>query len=143
MSATASVLMLLKFYITDGIRSQFVIQDVILTSATKPIYWVAIVIVGLLVLLLLELETIHPTTKNIGADLSRPPLPFLFKMIDILLDTLPFSTWDVNDPAKLLKKGAHDAGLPERYSHDVLEAIHMLCESIKEDKVKLHWVGRK
>ncbi len=46
------------------------------------------------------------------------------------------------EPVTLLKKGAQDAGLPENYAPDVVEAIRTLCLSFKNNNVKLHWIGR-
>ena len=95
----------------------------------------------LALLLVLELQKIHPTTKDLGSDVARP-LPFLIKIIDSIFDRLPFIVWDVTDPATLLEKGAKDAGLPGSYSPGVVEGIETLCLSIKNDNVKLHWIGR-
>ncbi|MGB2445820.1 MAG: sulfotransferase family protein [Schleiferiaceae bacterium] len=101
---------------------------------------------GLVVLILFfirENQKVSPTTKDLRSDISKP-LPFLVKAIDDILDSLPVVLWDVNDPEKLLKAGARNAGLPESgYSPDVVKAIRALCRSLEQDNVKLHWVGRK
>lgn len=100
-----------------------------------------ILLLGLSLLLFLELQKVQPTTKELGHDVARP-LPFVIRMIDAILDGLPFTPWDVMDPAILLKKGARDAGLPTNYSSDVVEAIETLCCSLKNNNVQLHWIGR-
>jgi hypothetical protein len=112
------------------------------TLLTKPIFGVALLVVGLLVLLYLELERVHPTSKDLGSDVARP-LPFIIKIIDIILDRLPWVVFDIYNPSSLLEKGAKDAGLPESgYSPDVIEALEVLCRSLNDDGVKMHWVGR-
>lgn len=102
--------------------------------------------IGFMVLVLsiiTEKQKVHPTTDNLRSDISKP-LPFIVKVIDVMLDRLPFVLWDVMNPEKLLKDGARNAGLPESgYSADVREAIKVLCRSLEQDNVKFHWIGRK
>lgn len=82
------------------------------------------------------------TTKNLKADVSRG-LPWLARAIGALLDLLPFQLWDLSDPQVLLRKGALDAGLPPRYPRTVVESIEKVCQSMKDDDVDFHWIGRK
>ena len=110
-------------------------------TITKPI-GCTVLIIFLLTLTYFELEKVHPTSKDLGSDIARP-LPFIFKLIDLILDSLPFVVWDIYDAATLLRKGAQDAGLPESgYSPAVIEALETLVRSLNEDNVKMHWVGR-
>ena len=81
------------------------------------------------------------TSEDLERDISRP-LPVLARAIGFLLEMLPCTLFEVTDAGTLLAKGAKGAGLPPDYSPEVVESIEKLCESLKNNDVRFHWIGR-
>eukprot|EP00957_Ditylum_brightwellii_P069964 5313801-Ditylum_brightwellii.AAC.1 len=111
----------------------------------SPILLVVAITIFLLVasvgLSVIKLQSVYPMTGYLHRDLHRP-LPLVVRVIGTILDWLPWTFWVVHDAEELLHKGAIDAGLPPTYKPEVTEAVHKLCDSIRNDKVQFHWIGR-
>ena len=95
----------------------------------------------LLVSIFVEIQLPKATTEDLQGDISMP-LPLIVRAVGLLLKILPWTPWDVSDAEALLERGAKDAGLPPKYAQEVVESIEKLCDSVKENDVQFHWVGR-